>query len=85
LATVENVGIEDGLMGNGVDFPTSTTGCLATGFALAETIDDPLVARLLATCCDDGAALAPSEVSAPTDPFVFRCPEKIIASFLRAS
>jgi hypothetical protein len=39
---------------------------------------------LLASDCGKGDGLVLVDDSAPTDPFDFRCPEKIIASFLSA-
>jgi hypothetical protein len=68
-----------------VDFPAIAIDVFTTGFVVAEPLPNPLVVNLLAAGCTNGAALRPSNGSAPTDPFVFRCPEKIIASFLWAS
>jgi hypothetical protein len=64
----------------GVDFVVSTTVGLAIGIAVA----GPLVAMLLASGCGKVDALVLVDDSAPTAPFDFRCPEKIIASFLSA-
>jgi len=80
--TSEEAIVDVDLMGCGVDFPTSTMDAFTTGFAVAEPLPNPFVVKLLATGCDNAVVPGPSSVSAPTDPFVFRCPEKIIASFL---
>ncbi|HBJ34464.1 MAG TPA: hypothetical protein DDZ51_06805 [Planctomycetaceae bacterium] len=85
MPTVEKVAVATDAITGCFDFAVCTTDGLGTGFTVAETMCDAFVERLLATCCDNGAVLGPSDVSAPTDPLVFRCPEKIIASFLRAS
>jgi hypothetical protein len=59
----------------------STTDGLTTGFAVADALPNPLVVKLLAIGCDNGGMLRASKVAALTDPLLFRCPEKIIASF----
>jgi hypothetical protein len=86
LPTVENVDVINGavdvdLTPCGVDFPIIATAGFTSGFVVAE----PLVAKLLATGFETGSVLVPSNFAAPTDSFIFGFPEKIIASFLRAS
>ena len=69
FSTSDEAAAVDDLTGCGIDFPTITDG-FTTGFTVTDATD-----------CDNGVMLRGSKVSAPTDPLLFRCPEKIIASF----